>query len=339
MSAEVRNQAIDVSASCLVQAPAGSGKTELLTQRILALLAIVDEPEEILALTFTRKAAAEMGGRVIDALCMQKPDNDSHKMLTWQLASAALQRSQECGWNLAEHPARLRVMTLDSLAGSLARQLPLLSGLGDMPAPSEHSIALYKEAVESVLNQAMSRNFAAVETLLLHQDHNTGSVIELMAKMLENREQWLVHIANHGRNTASLKEALESNLAELISHQIRQCDAAIPIAAKAALPALIQFAGRQLNDMAMTDFKAWPNADIESLSCWKLLATVLLTGKDPAFKKSLSKNHGFPPAAKDEKQQMQTILSMLADIPELAGSLHRLRSLPDSSAFDDGQWH
>ena len=98
--ANIRAQAINPKASYLVQAPAGSGKTELLIQRILALLATVHEPEEVLALTFTRKAAAEMRERVIQALhaAKQAEPNEPHAKTTWKLAHQALKRSEQLGW-------------------------------------------------------------------------------------------------------------------------------------------------------------------------------------------------------------------------------------------------
>ncbi|MBN4061384.1 UvrD-helicase domain-containing protein [bacterium AH-315-G11] len=337
MSSKVRQQAISPKQSFLVQAPAGSGKTELLTQRILALLAVAQEPEEIMALTFTRKAAAEMRARVLESLHMSKPDDkESHRMGTWLLAEKVLQRSHERQWQLLENPNRLRMMTLDSLTSMLARQLPLLSGLGDMPRPSEHAGAMYQQAAENTLNHAARHYRTAVESLLLHQDHNTTAVITLIANMLQNREQWLKYIAKYARDTQGLRDLLEHNLAYYMEHQLQQCDASMPIEYKQALPALMRFAAEH-GGSELWKIEAWPEPDIECLSMWKNIADFLLTASG-TLRKTVTKSQGFPADAKVEKSAVLDIFSHLSDISELSEQWHDIRKMPDSPHFSDTQW-
>ncbi len=343
MSAEVRLKARHPGGSFLVQAPAGSGKTELLTQRILALLAIVDEPEEILALTFTRKAASEMRKRVLESLSAPQPDPaESHKMETWKLAQLAMQRSDERAWHLTRHSARLRIMTLDSLTHALARAVPLLSGLGEMPSPSQHAQLIYREAAEAALNEAMADFSEQAECVLLHQDHNAVAVIGLLANMLAKREQWLNDIAEHGRNLDGLRQLLEDNLAEIMLQKLHDCEALLPIEVKDALPALIVFAGEQKDDQVLQDFNRWPDVALDMLEQWQLVANFLLVASGAAFRKPGGVNVGLGfPAGKafaEEKGQFKSLLDLLADQTDLAEALHALRHLPASPRMDDQQW-
>ena len=106
---EAREKALDIRHSWIVEAPAGSGKTGLLIQRYLKLLAdeSVTDPGQVLAITFTIKAANEMRDRVLaqlDGAARETVPGNAFDQVTRPLAKAVLGRDEESGWGLLERP-------------------------------------------------------------------------------------------------------------------------------------------------------------------------------------------------------------------------------------------
>jgi len=215
-----RNRALDPSRSFIVQAPAGSGKTELLIQRYLALLATVDAPEEIVAITFTRKATGEMRKRVLDAVAAAgagKTADSAHEARTLALARAAVTQDERRGWRIAENPVRLRVQTIDALCASLTRQMPVRSRFGASPASVEDASDLYLAAARAVVDLVESNEEIAadVERLLAHLDNDVARVEELLAGMLAQRDHWIRYLGQLDR--AALEAALVNERERLIA--------------------------------------------------------------------------------------------------------------------------
>ncbi|MCD8542813.1 MAG: UvrD-helicase domain-containing protein, partial [Gammaproteobacteria bacterium] len=191
-----RKKALDISQSFLVQAPAGSGKTELLTQRFLKLLSVVEVPEEIIAITFTNKASAEMRYRIISALINAHSTSEPskpHEKLTWQLAQSVLRRSKEKKWHVLEHPNRLTVLTLDALSLKIAKKLPIRSTLGAELGVSDNPLSLYQTAVKNTLLFPPEHSGwrESITSLLLYLDNHYVKLESLLVDLLRQRDQWL----------------------------------------------------------------------------------------------------------------------------------------------------
>jgi ATP-dependent helicase/nuclease subunit A len=325
--------------SFIVEAPAGAGKTELLTQRYLKLLAIVREPEEIVAITFTNKAAAEMRGRVLQSLQDAEdgiPVDKAHKHTTRELALAALARSRELGWELLQQPGRLRINTIDSLCSLLARQMPLMSRFGAQPGVSDDAGTYYREAARRTIAMLEEeKGDGPVTEALQYLDNDTGRLGSLLADMLAKRDQWL----QHAGRTSAQEEAMDG-LRHLVQHDIARAAQALDEGLQRHLMPAARYAASNLpcdHPVALLlDWETPVRAVPESLALWRALCELLLTAQGECRKeRGINVKNGFPPSeeGKAHKQILLDVIAAIADPQPLA----RIRSLPDPRNHDE-EW-
>ena len=340
-----RLAALDPTTSFIVQAPAGSGKTELLIQRYLTLLATVPFPESIVAVTFTRKAAGEMRQRVVDALRKAAQDSSpkrDHERQTWELSRRVLARDHELEWRLIAHPSRLRIQTIDSLCGMLVGQMPWLSRMGAGAKPEEKAEYLYREAARITIDllQDNDSRGAAMERLLSHLDNNVGIVESLLTGMLRSRDHWLRHIVPN-MGSEDLRPALQSAMQQVIADELKIVRALFPPELISDTIALVNFAGQNLSGkrpdvdiVRCVGLKEMPGTGYEDHIAWRGLADLFLT-KDGSRRKKLDVNHGFPPRP-DCKAEKARCLAM--EFPaKFITALHSIRMLPPVE-FSERQW-
>jgi len=336
-----RLQAIDANFSCIVQAPAGSGKTELLIQRLLALLAVVDKPQQILAITFTNKAAAEMRRRLLDALVAARHTSQpeaEHEALTWRLARQALERHGE---DLLLNPAQLAIQTIDSFCATIVRKMPWVTRFGGMPDISDDAPQLYEAAVIELFKQLGSPGLVsdALKILLEHLDNDMALVQRMLVGLLGRRDQWLRHLTT---NKEKLHSELNAGLESICNEYLEQAHRSIPAPLVNELLESIDFASCNCpEDVAIGQWRglvALPPATMKQMPLWCGLAELLLTNSG-TLRKSLNKNIGFPAGdkGKDAKQRMLDLLEQFEQVPDLAIAFHQLRSLPQQ-LYSASQW-
>lgn len=333
-----REKALNPQQSFIVQAPAGSGKTELLTQRFLSLLSYVNLPEEILAITFTKKSATEMRSRIMNALKKAanspEPEKD-HEKKTWRLAKKVLLKNEAEKWNLLINPNRLKIQTIDAFNVSLTKQLPISSQFGASVELIDNATTLYREAAQELLshleeNVAWSEDIA---TLLLHLDNDLNKFETLLVEMLAKRDQWLPHLTTH-HDKKALRHQLEKNLTFISDDIVQQLPALISEEDKKELAALLYFSR--------------PKLDLENQkSFWMESATLLLT-QEQEWRKMVDKKQGFPAASSsknteekklfsEKKQRILQLIKKLSNNEKLKNSLSELAVSPPTF-YEEGQW-
>ncbi|OUS10388.1 hypothetical protein A9Q89_11220 [Gammaproteobacteria bacterium 53_120_T64] len=344
--AHARQQALDTHRSFAVAAPAGSGKTGLLTQRILCLLAQATTPEEVLCMTFTRKAAGEMRTRLIAALVAAQhntPIDNDYDAQNRELALRALARDRQQGWNLIAAPNRLRILTIDSFCRHLASQLAVDLGIGQLPEPSDNPQVAYRLAIQQVCAELEKPGITgeALETLLIHFDNDLPRLESLLLGLLGRREQWLGVIFSPGNKRELLEQALQGLIEESL-----QLAAAQLTERASDLAQLADYASMHLpaDNNPCLGLAGLPENHSQALPAWRGIVELLLK-KDGDWRKTINKSSGFP-TKKDSQQpefaaQRKAEWAELRDWaqqqPGLLDALRDIRALPPAH-YDEGQW-
>ncbi|MCB1703402.1 MAG: UvrD-helicase domain-containing protein [Halioglobus sp.] len=339
VDAAERSAAVNPLASVCVSAPAGSGKTELLIQRYLRLLSRVQRPEQILAITFTRKAAAEMRERVIQALQAARdntPCDSPHQRVTRALAARALSADHQHGWQLVENISRFNIKTIDSFCAGLTRQMPVLSQFGGAVAIHDDVSPLYAEAVQALYTLLDEEHPVArdLEALLLHFDNNWERLQALLVSMLARREQWRDYVGLH-HAPQEAESYLMATVGTLVSDDLRALSQVLAPYSEELL-ALARFSAGNLGEPVPSQL---PGTDAEDLASWQKLRALLVTKKGD-WRRKITKSEGFPAGrgeAQQRKLQWQELLVQLQEIDTLQQRLNGLQSLPVIQA-DDVSW-
>ncbi|TMJ56196.1 MAG: double-strand break repair helicase AddA, partial [Alphaproteobacteria bacterium] len=198
-AAQAQRQALGPDASVWVAASAGTGKTKVLTDRLLALMLDGTDPARILCLTFTRAAAAEMANRVNDRLAAWAtlpPGALAEQLveLTGRFPQEEeIARARRLFARVLDIPWGAKIATIHAFCQSLLRRFPLEAGVPPEFAVIEERSAAetLTEAAESII--AMARSGHAVrlaEALALVARHTQEErFAELLTALASNRSK------------------------------------------------------------------------------------------------------------------------------------------------------
>ena len=359
-----RDQALDVTNSFIVQAPAGSGKTELLTLRYMKLLVTCEQPEEVLAITFTKKAASEMRDRIIRSLnwCQEcisqayEPESEIEN-LRLDIGKEVLAKDAKLGWQLLDSPSRFRVQTIDSFCFYLAKQLPILSQVGGDPQLLENIDLCFREAIRNTLAYLETDSSIAtdIETLLVHLDNDIARVEDLLANLLQQRDQWTNHLFKLNVPGRTGDEDLQTNVSEWITESLTSARELL-LAEEELLIRLFNHAIAyriESGNLSLPNFKplkTLPGIEHNELESWHLLLGLLLTQdtSKPKWLSAAQAKHGFPAKTVGDaefkainaelKEQRLQLIESFSENPEILEALNYVRLLP-SPDIDKDQWH
>ena len=218
----LQHQASDPIASVWVSANAGSGKTHVLVQRIIRLMLHGVPPDKILALTYTKAAAANMATRVFDTLARWVGFDDAKLQKTLQdyglprCDHKTLERARKLFAHAVETPGGLKIQTIHAFCERLLHLFPFEANVAAQfeVLDTVQINALIAEAQNHVLRQALADQDSPLAKALQRVAplRNENSLTDLLIK------GWTVLRKTHlGRTAEETLEICSRTLAHALN--------------------------------------------------------------------------------------------------------------------------
>jgi ATP-dependent helicase/nuclease subunit A len=336
----IRDQALNPGESFHLEAPAGSGKTSVLLARFLTLLARVDTPEEMLALTFTRKAAGELRARVMALLWERQepgPDASPLELRLRELAAEVFRRHADDA-QLKLTPERLPIMTFHGFGAQLLKLAPQEAG-----APLEFNLLEENEArwlkVEALdemrrrLNGRSARDPVrqALVRRLVRLNNDWRRLAQELSGLVSRRDSLgdFLDLARVSRDAAAYRQLLEDRFKMVLQPSLEGLRAGL---GDRSLGKAWPGFWRALQGSGHGDHlpPELPGSAPADLTAWQAVSEVLLT-KQGGLRKRLSVKDGFPEGF-DQKHWA----ALIQDLPgTVARLLKQCRDLTPTGAFPE----
>ncbi|MDX0551167.1 double-strand break repair helicase AddA [Sinorhizobium medicae] len=216
--------ASDPARSAWVSANAGSGKTHVLTQRVIRLLLAGCRPSAILCLTYTKAAASEMSNRVFEKLAEWATLDDAalekriEAIEGKRPATGKIQEARRLFARALETPGGLKIQTIHAFCEALLHQFPLEANVaGHFSVLDDRAAAVLladaRRALLTATAAANDRELAAAFATVLELADDTG-LEKLLAAIVANRAQiqaFLDRVSGRGGLDTHLRAALDLN--------------------------------------------------------------------------------------------------------------------------------
>ena len=291
--AVAQRRASDPLASAWVGASAGTGKTKVLTDRVLRLLLGTTDrpgapPDRLLCITFTKAAASEMGNRLADRLrrWAVEPDDalrDGLAELTGAPPTRAMMdRARKLFARVLDLPGGMRILTVHAFCQSVLRRFPVEAGISPQFQAIEErdQYEVLDRIRREVLTAAEAPLATAIETLTAEMDES--ALTERLRALLSQRARFQRVLDAQGGGAGATRAAaafLGCRDGDTDPSVVAAAcdDAVVPAVALRRAVAALQHGGKTARERA-DRIGGWLEADPEDrAAAWDHYAAAFLT--------------------------------------------------------------